>query len=381
MKDAVAARQPGLRLTLAGDVMIGRGIDQVMPEPLPPQLYESWVRDARDYVRLAERVNGPIGAPVALDHPWGVALAHMDRLDGAARIVNLETAITRADRPWPGKGIHYRMNPAHVGCLVAARIDACSLANNHVLDWGVPGLDETLATLRAAGIATAGAGADPERAQAPAALPLPGGGRLLLWAAATPDCGTTPEWAAQPGRSGIALLPRLDEDAAQGLAERVRRERGEHDVVVMSLHWGDNWVARLPAQQRAFAHRLIDLGAADIVHGHSSHHPLPIEVHAGKLVLHGCGDLINDYEGIAPREAQRSDLVCLYGATVERAGGRLLGLEIVPLQLRRFRLTQPDDDERQWLLSRLDAECRRLGTRIEPDAQGRWQLRWQAGPR
>jgi len=357
--------------------MTGRGIDQVLPEPLSPELYESWVRDAREYVRLAEKVNGAIPAPVAMDYIWGDALAEMDRLAADARIVNLETAVTRAATPCPGKGIHYRMNPAHVGCLAAAQIDACSLANNHVLDWGVEGLAETLATLHAAGVVTAGAGADLQQASAPVVLSLGDSARLLLFAFATTTSGVPPEWAAHAQRSGVALLPQLDEDAAQGLAETVRVQRRAGDVVVVSLHWGENWVDEIPAPQRWFAHRLIDLGAADVVHGHSSHHPLPIEVHAGKLVLYGCGDLINDYEGITPRGRLRSDLGCLYGATVDRADGRLRRLDIVPLQLRRFRLTHPQPAVRQWLQRLLDHGCQALGTGLERSADGHWQLRWR----
>ncbi|HUP05613.1 MAG TPA: CapA family protein, partial [Caldimonas sp.] len=89
---------------------------------------------------------------------------------------------------------------------------------------------------------------------------------------------------------------------------------------------------QVPAAHRWFAHRLIELEAADVVHGHSSHHPLPIEVHAGKPVLYGCGDLINDYEGIGPHGAHRSDVVCLYAVTLDRADRRLIRLEIVPPQ-------------------------------------------------
>ena len=86
-------------LLLAGDIMLGRGIDQVMPEPLPPALYEPWVKDAREYVRLAEKVNGAIPAPVDLAYVWGDGLAEMDRLAADARVVNLETAITSTAIP------------------------------------------------------------------------------------------------------------------------------------------------------------------------------------------------------------------------------------------------------------------------------------------
>lgn len=357
-------------------MMTGRGIDQILPQPLPPQLYEPWVRDARDYVRLAERTSGPIARPAAPGYPWGDALRELGRLAPARFVVNLETAVTTADEPWPGKGIHYRMNPAHLDILRAARVDACVLANNHVLDWGRAGLRDTLASLRAAGIASAGAGEDQACAEAPAVLPLPGGRRLLVFAWATPDCGVPPDWRATAERSGVALLAQLDERDAQAVSACVRAHAREGDRVVVSLHWGANWVHAIPAAHRRFAQRLIDLGAADVVHGHSSHHPLPIEVHAGKPILYGCGDLINDYEGIEPERELRSDLGCLYAATLGSADGRLRALEIVPLQLRRFRLSAPQPDALQWLRQWLDDGGRALGTRIEVAPEGRWQLRW-----
>lgn len=356
--------------------MTGRGVDQVMRQPLPPVLYEPWVRDAREYVRLAERANGEIRHPVTADHPWGDALAEMDRLAPDLRIVNLETAITAAGTPWPSKGIHYRMSPAHVDCLKAAGIDACTLANNHVLDWGEQGLRDTLAALHAEGIASAGAGVDASQAQAPAVLPMPGGGRLLVFGWATPDSGVLPGWAAGRDRPGIAVLPRLDDDDAQAVLVCVQGHRRASDRVVVSLHWGGNWVDEVPAAHRRFAHRLIDLGAADVVHGHSSHHPLPIEVHAGRLILFGCGDLINDYEGIASTHRRRSDIGCLYAANLAWADGSLQSLEVVPFQLRRFRLGRPDPEALRWFERLLAQGCPILGTRLHACPDGRWDLVW-----
>jgi poly-gamma-glutamate synthesis protein (capsule biosynthesis protein) len=264
-----------------------------------------------------------------------------------------------------------------VGVLGAARIDACALANNHVLDWGAEGLADTLATLRTAGVASAGAGHDAREAEAPAILQESGGTRVLLYAWATPSSGVPDEWQATSDRPGIALLPRLDEADAQVVLAVVARERRAGDRVVVSLHWGGNWVEAVPAAHRGFARRLVELGAADVVHGHSSHHPLPIEVAAGKLVLYGCGDLINDYEGIEPRaDGRRSDIGCLYAATLGRADGRLQALEIVPLQLRRFRLSPPDAVALRGLHRLLDPGCRKLGTRIDVGADGRWHLAW-----
>ncbi|MEB3321452.1 MAG: CapA family protein, partial [Synechococcaceae cyanobacterium] len=235
-----------VRLLLAGDVMLGRGIDQVMASPVDPELFEPVVRDARAYVRLAEEVNGPIPAPVAADWVWGEALAAMERRAPDLRIVNLETAVTAAGRPWPGKEIHYRMHPAHLEALRAARIDACVLANNHVLDWGVPGLEDSLVHLAAAGVEAVGAGLDRTAAERPLALPLPGGGRLLVTAWAHASSGIPPGWAATPTRSGIAQLPGLDDRGLDRIEAALAPLRRPGDRVVVSLHWGGNWVERVP---------------------------------------------------------------------------------------------------------------------------------------
>ncbi len=132
--------------------MTGRGIDQILPRPCSPELYEGHVRDARDYVRLAERANGSIPKPVAPGYIWGDALEELGRVAPDLRIVNLETSITRHAHPWPGKGIHYRMHPDNATCLQAGGIHCCTLANNHVLDWGYPGLAETCQVLDSLGI-------------------------------------------------------------------------------------------------------------------------------------------------------------------------------------------------------------------------------------
>jgi poly-gamma-glutamate synthesis protein (capsule biosynthesis protein) len=365
--DDVASRG-GVVLLLAGDVMTGRGIDQVLAHPGAPVLYEPHVRDAPDYVRMAEAVNGPVPAPVPVDYVWCDALGAVDH--AALRIVNLETAVTTAPEPWPGKGIHYRMHPANVGCLTAARIDCCVLANNHVLDWGRAGLRQTLQTLQAVGLRTAGAGLDDAHAWAPATLPLAAGGRVQVFAFATASSGVPEDWAAAPGRPGVALLPELSEASARRLAETIARQREPGDVTVVSIHWGGNWGLAVPGAHRHFAHRLVELGAADLVHGHSSHHPLPLEVHQGKLILYGCGDLINDYEGIDAHDSLRSDVGCLYFAKLHRGDARLLQLDVLPMQLRRFRLTTADAAARAWLERIFSG-----GAPLGPGAQGGWCLR------
>ncbi len=373
---AAAHTMDTLTLCLAGDVMTGRGIDQIQQHPGEPTLYEGLVRDARDYVRLAEQAHGPVPAPVAPHYIWGEALAELERRAPELRLVNLETAITSAGRPWPGKGVHYRMHPANIACLQAARIDACTLANNHVLDWGREGLHETLRTLQRAGIRSAGAGADDEGALAPAVLPLAGGARLLLFAWATPDSGVPADWRASRQRAGIAVLRGLDEAAAQEVAAQVARWRQRGDRVIVSMHWGGNWGVEVPRLPQQFSRRLIELGAADLVHGHSSHHPRAPEVYRGRLILYGCGDLINDYEGITTMGRLDPSAVCLYFAQLRRDTGELQQLEIVPLQLRRLQLVHADAAARRGLQSLLESGDTGTAVRLQAQPGGSWQLRW-----
>lgn len=364
---------------LAGDVMTGRGVDQVLGHPSTPLLHESYIHDARDYVRMAETVSGRVPAPVPSNYIWGELLPEIDRFEPDVRIVNLETAVTTSNTAWPGKTVHYRMHPGNVGCLTSARIDCCVMANNHVLDWGRQGLDETLDVLQRAGLQTAGAGADGDAAWSPAILPLSGYSRMLVFACGTTSAGVPAGWSAAPRQPGIALFHKLSDASARLFAENVARRRVPGDLVLVSIHWGSNWGFELPQSHQAFAHQLVDLGAADIVHGHSSHHPLPIEVYRGKPIFYGCGDLINDYEGISTRSSLRSDVGCVYFATLALRSGRLKRLDIVPVQLRRFRLTPADPDARAWLEQIFTSN----GTRLVPLSGARkfpgWTLDWSDG--
>jgi Bacterial capsule synthesis protein PGA_cap len=125
-----------LTLFACGDVMPGRGLDQVLPHPGNPELHEQYASDALAYVRLAERANGAIPRPVSFPWPWGDALPVLDSFRPDVRLINLETSGTRSTDFAPGKAVHYRMSPENLPCVTAARPDVCALANNHVLDFG-----------------------------------------------------------------------------------------------------------------------------------------------------------------------------------------------------------------------------------------------------
>jgi len=363
-------------LFLCGDVMTGRGIDQILWHPSKPEIHEPYVRDARDYVKLAEQANGRIAWPVNPSYVWGDALHELDRAAPDARVINLETSITRSDDYWRGKGINYRMHPDHIACLTAARIDVCTLANNHVLDYGYEGLKETLETLKGAGLGVAGAGATHVKASQPAIVNFKSG-RLFVWSLGTESSGVPPVWAATTSRPGIDLLDSLSDAAADALADRFMRVRRPGDIGMVSIHWGSNWGYDVPPAQIRFAHRLID-GGIDIIHGHSSHHPRPIDVYRDKLVLYGCGDFLNDYEGIGGYEQYRGDLVLMYFPALEPVTRRLRALRMVPMRVRRMKMNRASASEASWLQARVSRASSDFGSDVDLLADGSLALRWRS---
>ena len=354
-----------IRLFLCGDVMTGRGVDQILPHPCDPALHEGYAQSALDYVRLAENHSGPIRRPVDPAYIWGAALDEWRSRKPDARIVNLETSVTRGE-DYLDKGINYRMSPENADCLTAAAIDCCVLANNHVLDWGHDGLRDTLATLQRLGIKTAGAGLDLAQASAPAILPIAGKGRVLVFSFAVASSGTPRGWAARPAAAGVNFLNDLSEATAGRVCDQIGRAKRDADVVVVSLHWGPNWGYDIEPEQRRFAHTLIDRAGVSVIHGHSSHHAKAVELYRNRLILYGCGDFLNDYEGIEGYAEFRGDLPLMYFADIEAASGTLVNADIFSLLIRRFRLVRPPAADVAWVQQTLARESAMLGTAVAP---------------
>jgi poly-gamma-glutamate synthesis protein (capsule biosynthesis protein) len=356
--------------------MTGRGVDQILPHPSSPEIFERMVHHAGEYVDLAEEAHGAIPHPVGFSYVWGEALAELEQLD--ALIINLETAVTRDGEPWPGKDVHYRMHADNVSCLSAAHVDVCGLANNHALDWGRDALVETLESLHQAGIKTAGAGRHRREAEEPATVDSRAR-RVVVFGLGDSSSGIPRAWAASSGRPGVALLREGSEREADAIGERIARVRRTGDVVVVSLHWGSNWGYGVADELVEFAHALVERGV-DVIHGHSSHHPRPIEIHRGRLVLYGCGDFIDDYEGIVAHEPFRSDLVLAYLPRLRAATGELIELRMVPLRIRRMRLERASFDDTTWLATTLSRISGAYGSRIAATADGTLTLQTAQEP-
>jgi poly-gamma-glutamate synthesis protein (capsule biosynthesis protein) len=333
-----------ITIFLCGDVMTGRGIDQILPHPSDPTIYEPYMKSARGYVKIAEEVNGPIDFPVSFSYVWGKALKEMDRVVPDVRIINLETSITKNNDYWKGKGINYRMHPENISILTAAKIDVCSLANN--------------------------------QAQAPAVHKVPAKGRVFVFAFGLGNSGIPTVWGARDKKPGVNLLEDLSAKTLRNIQEKVRRVKREGDIVVASIHWGSNWGYGIPREQRVFSHGLIDEAGIDIIHGHSSHHVKAIEVYKDKLILYGCGDFINDYEGISGHEEFRADLSLMYFATVYPSTGKLLKLQMTPTKIRRFKVIRASNADTLWLKDTLNREGASFGTDVIVSEDNRLTLQW-----
>jgi poly-gamma-glutamate capsule biosynthesis protein CapA/YwtB (metallophosphatase superfamily) len=371
LKKRLTRRTDLITLFLCGDVMTGRGIDQILPHPSDPAIQEGYMKDARGYVEIAEKVNGSIPRSVAPGYIWGDALDELERVAPDLRIINLETSVTKSDDYWKGKEVHYRMHPENIDCITAAKIDASSLANNHVLDWGYTGLKETLETLRKTKIRWVGAGMNLKEAESPVVMGVKDKGRVIVFAFGSPTSGVPLNWAASEKRPGVNLLRDFSDNTIQRIRKRVQEMKQERDIVVVSIHWGGNWGYQIPQEEIDFAHQLIDEAGVDMIHGHSSHHVKGIEVYQDRLILYGCGDFLNDYEGIGGYEYYRDDLGLMYFACMDPPTGKLIQLQMTPTQIKYFKVNRTSRDDALWLANVLNREGKRFRSRVKLDEDNR----------
>lgn len=186
---------------------------------------------------------------------------HFERADVA--MVNLETAITTRGTPAP-KQYTFRTSPAALTALAAAGIDVVSMANNHSVDYGRAGLEDTLAARRTSPIHVIGIGANSTEAYRPAVFAVRGRTVAVLAASQIGDW-TLQQWSATRTRPGIASARPLTR-----LLAAVRNARSQADVVVVYLHWGTERMACPDGAQRDAAKALTAAGA-DVVVGSHAH--------------------------------------------------------------------------------------------------------------
>ena len=309
-------------LALTGDVMLGRGVNETLPTARP-------------------------------EEPWGDVLPLLDAAD--LRIINLECAITEHKQPWSltPKVFHFRADPVATEVLKAARVDACSLANNHTLDFEERGLLDTLRHLERAGIRYAGAGRDAEEAARPALLE--GGVALVAFT------DNEPPFAAGPNRPGTNYLSvSLESEVLRRVEVAVgaAREAGAR-TIVFSNHWGPNMVQRPRENFRRFARAVVDRGV-DLYYGHSAHVFQGVEIYNGKPILYDTGDFIDDY-AVDPKV--RNDRSFLFRVSVQ--DGDFRRLELFPVVLPYARVELARGAEREIILDRMVDLSAEMGTAFD----------------
>jgi poly-gamma-glutamate capsule biosynthesis protein CapA/YwtB (metallophosphatase superfamily) len=209
-----------------------------------------------------------------LEHPEG-ALGPITRaLAGAdLTMVNLETSISHRGAPEakelevPGNRYHFRTSPAALDVLAAAGVDVATMANNHGADYGPLGLQDTLRARRHSPVHVVGIGANRRAAFTPYRVSIRGTTFAFFGADASFREGASSVWAAGPSTAGLAAAhaarPRV-------LLDAVHTSSRQGDVVVVYLHWGEEFQGCPTAQQRITARALAEAGA-DIVVGSHAH--------------------------------------------------------------------------------------------------------------
>jgi len=300
---------------------------------------------------------------------WGDVLPHLAQAD--LRIVNLECALTSHQQPWTRtwKMFHFRADPEAVHVLQVAHIDACALANNHILDYEVQGLRDTLHVLDHAGIRHAGAGANNKEAAIHAIIeasgPKPCRVALLSCTDNEPDFAATEKL---PGTNYLEVS--LDEATMTRIANDIAKARAQGaDLVVFSNHWGANFVERPSHEFRSFAQRVIELGA-DIYHGHSAHICQGIEIYRGKPILYDTGNFIDDY---AVDPLLRNDRSCLFKLMFEH--GKLCSIELLPVSLDVAHVSLASGGEFEAICAHMEMLCAEFGTILTRQKD---RLVWQA---
>jgi poly-gamma-glutamate synthesis protein (capsule biosynthesis protein) len=314
-----------VKLALAGDTMLGRGVAEVLATSPPAALFADDVVDAFREADLA--------------------------------VVNLECCISTRGEPWPdpAKPFFFRAPPIATKALTLLGVDCVSLANNHALDFGTEALLDTFDHLKAAGIRWVGAGVDVEHARQPVFLDAAG---VRLAVVAFTDHPA--EYAAGPDRPGVAYAE-LRHGAPDWLLDMVEAAATDADAVLVTPHWGPNFCPTpLPRIRRA-AHELRSAGAT-LMAGHSAHVFQGVEDH----ILYDLGDFIDDY---AVDPTLRNDLGLLFLVTLEPRPQRL---EAIPLALDycHTRVATATGQEAAWVRQRFRRLCAEFGTEVD-ESDGR----------
>jgi poly-gamma-glutamate capsule biosynthesis protein CapA/YwtB (metallophosphatase superfamily) len=222
------------------------------------------------------------------DYPFAATTAVLKNSDLA--IGNLEAPITTGGVEYRGKRFRFRTAPAAASAIKRAGFTFLSLANNHILDFGVEGLRDTMSRLETAGILHAGAGTELQSARREALATAKGKTVAFLAYSLTQPV----EFFATPGRAGTAP------GYSAYFTEDIARAKHHADYVIVSFHWGAELATFPKPYQITAAHRAIDAGA-DVVIGHHPHVLQGAERYGKGVILYSLGNFTFGSMGTGPR--------------------------------------------------------------------------------
>jgi poly-gamma-glutamate synthesis protein (capsule biosynthesis protein) len=367
-----------MQILFAGDVMLGRLVNKVL------------AKDQFTYV-------------------WGNTIDIIKRADFS--LINLECAVSSNGKEWNKtfKVFHFRANLDAIRVLNSASIDYVSLANNHILDYDVEALLDTLDILDKNNISHSGAGRNLKEAIKPAIIekklkPKTSNNHNYYYNVDKKEVNNKdddlkntiriglisltdnePGWEAKDDFAGINYIPiTLEPDKYYyRLQNYIEKAKKQSDLVIVSSHVGPHFRETPSMKYVNFAHKIIDLGA-DIYWGHSNHMPQGIELYKhnnnNKIILYDCGDFIDDY---AIDSNYRNDLsfIFLFHFFMDRNsklsnnnnndsnnGNILLQnsmIELIPTKITNFMVnTIPvDDNDADLIINRMAKRCSLLGTK------------------
>ena len=367
-----------MQILFAGDVMLGRLVNKVL-------------------------------ANAEFTYVWGNTIDIIKRADFS--LINLECAVSSKGKEWNKtfKVFHFRANLDAIQVLNSASIDYVSLANNHILDYDVEALNDTLDVLDKNNISHSGAGRNLKEAIKPAIIEkklklntsnnhsyhhnvdkrevneddddnLKNTLRIGLISLTDNE----PGWEAKDDFSGINYIPITLEPNRYyyRLKNYIEKAKKQSDLVIVSSHVGPHFRETPSMKYINFAHRIIDLGA-DIYWGHSNHMPQGIELYKhnnnNKIILYDCGDFIDDY-AIDPE--YRNDLSFIFLLHIfmdsdsklsnnnnnSNNGNILLQnsmIELIPTKITNFMVNtiSVDDNDTDLIINRMAKRCSLLGTK------------------
>ena len=362
-----------MQILFAGDVMLGRLVNKVL-------------------------------ANAQFTYVWGDTIDIIKRADFS--LINLECPVSSKGKEWNKtfKVFHFRANLDAIQVLNSASIDYVSLANNHILDYDIEALLDTLDILDKNNISHSGAGRNLKEAMKPAIIekklkPKPSNNHDSYYNVDNEEVNNNdskntiriglisltdnePEWEAKYDQAGINYIPTaLDPDIYYyRLQNYIENAKKQSDLVIVSSHVGPHFRETPSMKYVNFAHKIIDLGA-DIYWGHSNHMPQGIELYKhndnNKIILYDCGDFIDDY---AIDSNYRNDLsfIFLFHFLMDKNhklsnndsnnGNILLQnsmIELIPTKISNFMVnTIPvDDNDADLIIKRMAKRCSSLGTK------------------